>query len=355
MSTEDQDQRSEAPTPFRLQKALEEGQIGVSGDLISGLVLLVGVLYFAFFGTQLIASLKDVLRWRFADIARLADHPERLPELAMQTMLTLTGVVLGLLVPLFFISLLSGGLQTQFNLTFKPLEAKWSRLDPIAGTRRLFSLRAVMRGIFLILKSAVVALVTYWLIRQRMIDISLTGWGTLDDALTVALSLILAISVTIAALLVLIGVADLGFQKWKNLQELRMTPDEIRKENRELAGDPLLKARLRRMQAELLHKSLRKEVPKATVVITNPTHFAVALRYERGKSPAPIVVAKGADLLAKRIIEIAKEHDVAVVERKPVARYLYFKVPVGKAIPVEMYQAVAEVLNFINRLRRRAS
>lgn len=349
----DADQKTEAPTPRRIQRAFEEGQIGFSADLIGGLILLVGVLYFVFMGRPLIQTLQESLRNRLTNFDEVVRDPTKLPEIAIQSLATLTGVLLGLLVPLFFVSLLSGGLQTRFNLTFKPLEMKWSRINPLSGFKRIFSLRAVVRGVVALLKSAVVGLVSYYLVHSELVNISVSGFGTLNAALTTLLNLAASISLTIAALMVVIGVADLAFQKWKQNQDLRMSMQDIRDERKEDEGDPLLRARMRRMQAEIVEKSFRKEVPTANVVVTNPTHFAVALRYDRTKAPAPIVVAKGSDFLAKKIIELAQEHGVPIVERKPVARFLYFNVRVGKTIPVEMYQAVAEVLNYINRLRKR--
>jgi flagellar biosynthetic protein FlhB len=162
------------------------------------------------------------------------------------------------------------------------------------------------------------------------------------------------VAISISAALMAIGVADLGWEKWKHLQDLRMSKQDIKEEAKQDEGDPLVKARMRRLASELTRQTIAKEVPKSTVVITNPTHFAVALKFDRDSMQAPTVVAKGADLMAKRIIEIAKENGVAVVERKAVARFLYFNVKVGKSIPYELYMAVAEIINFVNRQKRAA-
>jgi flagellar biosynthesis protein FlhB len=163
------------------------------------------------------------------------------------------------------------------------------------------------------------------------------------------------VMIGVAALFVLLGVADLGFQKWKQLQELRMSKQDVRDEHRDLEGDPHQKARMRKLAAELGRtRKMMDEVKHATVVLRNPTHYAVALKYQRGKSQAPIIVAKGEDHLALSIIEIAKKHKVPVLERKQLARLLYQHGSVGREIPIELFQAVAEILAVIYRTRRAA-
>jgi flagellar biosynthetic protein FlhB len=177
----------------------------------------------------------------------------------------------------------------------------------------------------------------------------------MEYGLTVGTELLFEIGFLAAGLMLVVGVADYGFQWWKQQQDLRMTKQEVRDENKETDGDPQLKARIRRIATELSRKRNIRAVPSATVIVTNPTHYAVALRYDPNESPAPIVVAKGADFLAKQIIQVAKENGIAVVERKPVARYLYANVKVGQQVPYEVFQAVAEILNFIRQLDNRAA
>ena len=164
-------------------------------------------------------------------------------------------------------------------------------------------------------------------------------------------AILMTASFAVAAMMVVVGIVDLAFQKWKHLQELKMSLRDIKDEHKESEGDPMVRARLKRLRAEMSRTRMLADVPRASVVITNPTHFAVAIEYDPEKMEAPIVLAKGADHLAKKIIEIAKENDVAVVERKPVARFLYANVEIGQTIPVELYQAVAEILNFVNRVK----
>jgi flagellar biosynthetic protein FlhB len=197
-------------------------------------------------------------------------------------------------------------------------------------------------------------LAAYLITISRLKAITLSGMTTYGELIGLGAELLLWIGFATAVLMVVIGALDLAFQIWKQKQDLMMTKQEIKDEHKDTEGDPMIRARVRKLQSELARKKVAQEVPKATVVITNPTHYAVALKFVTGENSAPVVIAKGTDHLAKQIIRIAKEHGIAVIERKPVARFLYANVKVGREIPVELYQAVAEILNFIKRAERAA-
>ena len=352
--SDEQEQQTEAPTPRRLQRAMEEGQIGFSNDLMAGVVLLAGAIFFFLYGRALIDQLKTGLRLRLTYFETMIAYPQVLPEVLMRSGLSLVAIILGLMLPLCAVAMLAGGLQTQFNISFKPLEFKTDRMNPITGWQRIWSIKSAVRGINALIKSVLVGVITYYLISSKLPEILLSGFLPLEGAVQQAANLFIAVAMAISTTMVLLGVADLGFQKWRHYQEMRMSMHDIRKETKEDDGDPMMKARLRRLGMELTKQSINRDVPKATVVITNPTHFAVALKFDRATMTAPIVVAKGSDHMAKKIIEVAKKNGVAVVERKSVARFLYFKSQIGKAIPVELYMAVAEIINFVNRFQRAA-
>ncbi len=351
----DHDQKSEEPTPRRLEKALEEGQIAISAELLNGITLLTGFLFFLVLGAWFFSSLKSILRERFTFFEPMVHYPETI-LLAMRRDIGQAGVLLaGLIVPIAVIAVAASLLQTQGNITTKPLALNWKKLSVIAGLKRLFSLRAAVRGLVSLAKATSIVLAAYWLTRARLEEIAASGFTTFGQAVAIAVQLILAIGLMSAVLMVIVGAMDYGFQWWKQRQELRMTKQEVRDEYKEMDGDPHLKARIKRVANELSKKRMINAVPTATVVVTNPTHFAVALRYAPDEAPAPVVVAKGADYLAQQIIRAAKEHRVAVIERKEVARYLYAKVNVGQEIPYELFQAVAEILNVIRRLENQAA
>jgi flagellar biosynthetic protein FlhB len=349
------DQRTEEPTPRRLERALEEGQIAFSTELIGGLILLVGVLFFFAMGGWFFGTLKDLIRQRFTYFDPMLQQPENILVRMRYHLQELVTIFLAMVVPIVAVVLAGSFVQTRFNITAKPLAWNWGRMNPLKGLKRIFSLRSVNRGAIAIAKATCIIVVSYWLTMSRMNLIVSTGQTTLEYAIQIGVSLLLTIGFVTAILMIVVGAFDYGFQWWKQRQELRMSLQEIRDENKEIEGDPLIKARIRRIANELNKRRMMQAVPKATVVVTNPTHFAVALRYDPNEAPAPVVVAKGADYLAQQIIKVAKENGVAIVERKPVARFLYFNVKMGQPIPVEIFQAVAEIINFIRQLNNRAS
>ncbi len=339
------------PTPQRIMKAFEEGQIGFSSELSAALVFLMGMLFFWIAGPMLLQMLRQIVQVRMLVFQDVIRSEESIAMICLQCMYPVLLWVLALLGVITVIPAIAGALQTRFNITTKPLSLKPERLNPVEGFKRLFSSRSVTRFLTSMARAAVVAVAAYWVLNSRLDEISTSGLGSLENAFGIACQAILVLSLATGAMMAIVGVGDLAFQKWKNFNEMRMTVKEVRDEQKDSDGDPMVKARMRKMAAERMKSSLAREVPRATVIITNPTHFAIAIRYDKSEGVAPIVIAKGADNLARRIIELANEHDIPIVERKPVARFLYYKARIGQMIPMEMYMAVAEILNFVNKRR----
>lgn len=352
--SEKSDQPTEEPTARRLAKALEDGQIAFSTELIGGLVVLVAVLFFFGMGRWFFEAIMTSLRERLTFFDSMIQSPENI-LLAMRRGMTEMGMAcLGLMIPLMLIIVLSGTLQTRFNISMKPMEWKLDKMSPMKGFKRIFSTRALMKG-FVSISKATAIIVSAWIISiARMKQLALSGTGTYGDMINTGSDLILTIGFSTAFLLIFIGAIDLGFQIWKQNKDLMMTRQEVNEEGKESEGDPMIKARIRKLQSEMAKKRVIQEVPNASVIITNPTHFAVALRYEQGETSAPVVIAKGSDYLAKQIIRVAREHGIAVVERKPVARFLYAHTKVGQEIPQQLFGVVAEILNFVNSTKRAA-
>ncbi len=350
MAEQDRDQKTEQATPHRLNKALEEGQIGFSADLIGGVMLAIGAGYFWFIGESMFGSLGDSIRNRVTYFHPMIEDPLAISGAISTEVFNIGVVCLGLMLPLFLVALLGGGLQTNFNVTFKPLTLKWDKLSVPAGFKRIFSISSVVRGALSVAKAAIIVGILYYVARTQFDAMETVSFTSFQSLVYVMCKILLIASIAIAATMAVLGVADLAFQKWKQSRDLMMSIQDIRDEHKENEGDPLVKARIKRLQAEMGRNRMLSDVPKASVVITNPTHFAVAVQYDRETMDAPIVLAKGADHLAKKIIEIAKENGVPVVERKPVARFLYANTDIGNTIPFELYQAVAEIINYVNRL-----
>ncbi len=347
-------QPTEEPTQRRWEKSFEDGQLAFSSELIGGLVVLSGILFFMlsgkwFFG-QLIESLQETLTY----FDPMIEYPNSLVNSIHRQTMKVGVACLGLMLPTAFLAIVAGTLQTRFNISTKALDFKWNKMSPMSGLKRLFSTRSLNRGAISSLKAIAIVAAAYIITSSEIESIAGAGLTSYGEMLSIGSRIILQISLVAAILMVIVGGADLAFQIWKQRQDLLMTKQEVRDEQKDVEGDPQIKARIRKLQNEMSKQRIAKDVPKASVVITNPTHFAVALQYAPNQSKAPIVIAKGADHLAKQIIKVAKANGVAVIERKPVARFLYANVKVGREIPFELYQAVAEILNYIRKMNRAA-
>jgi len=262
-----------------------------------------------------------------------------------------------LLLPSFagtvFFAAASNLAQTGFLFTTEPLRPNFERLNPVAGVKKLFSPQSLAELVKAVIKFALVGFVAWRVIRGEIPFLPEIIEKTPKEIILYFLRVGSSILLQCGLLLLFLAAGDYAFQWWSFEKSIRMTKQEVKEEFRQQEGDPAVKSRIRSLQREKARRRILQEVPKADVVITNPTHFAVALRYERGSSEAPRVVVKGADLMALRIREIAGDSGVPVVERPPLARALYRDVEEGQEIPCELYQAVAEVLAYVYRLRGR--
>jgi flagellar biosynthetic protein FlhB len=343
--------RSEAPTLRRREEARKQGQVALSTDLSSSLMLLAAVFWLWLAARQLAGGLLRDVRADLAGIYRSDFGSEQAQALCL-SLLARGGTLLGAFLAVMVVAGLAVNLlQVGFYVAPGLIAPKWSRVSPAAGWSRLVSGAAWMRGLISLLKLAAVAATAVWVLHARVWQIGGLGQGDLATAAAGAWDIVLRLVLAVAAALVLIGLADYAFQRWRHEQSLKMSREEIREELKREEGDPMIRARIRKLGRELIRRRMMEDVPKASVVITNPTHLAVALQYERGRMNAPRVVAKGAGFVALRIIELARRHAVPVVERKPVAQALYKATQVGQEIPAALYYAVAEVLAYVYRLR----
>ncbi|MFO1093815.1 MAG: flagellar biosynthesis protein FlhB [Planctomycetaceae bacterium] len=344
--------RTEAATPRRRQEAREQGQIALSHDLSAAIVLLTCLAAFWWAGRGIALQLLGAVR-------NALHEPASADWGVGQTLITvhwLTGqlaATTGLIVGAIFVVLLIVGLaQAGFTVSFKPLETNWERLSPVNGWTRLLSWDGAVRGISALFKVSVVATVLVWYLGDRVQLLRILGQKSLGRGIAAGWQLTLETAFVIAGGFFVIGASDYLYQWFRNEQKLKMTREEVKQEHREDDGDPHVKARIRRLQREAAEKKMIQDVPKATVVVTNPTHFAVAIRYDRYTMAAPMVIAKGSDRFARRIADVARQHGIPVLERKPLARLLYRSVKIGQTIPQELYQALAEILAYVYRLKR---
>lgn len=251
------------------------------------------------------------------------------------------------------VTVIATGAQTKFLFSTESIKFKISKLNPISGIKKMFSLSSVFELAKSILKLVILAVVVYDEVKKRIPDIARLFDMEIASSMMYMLDTIFSIVIKVAAVFVGVAVVDVLFQYFKFEKDMRMTKQEVKEEYKNLEGDPQVKGKRRQIQRQMAMSRMMDSVPESDVVIRNPTHFAVAIKYDKNKNNAPIVLAKGADNLAKKIVGIAEEHKIIMVENKPLARGLYDSVDVGREIPPEFYHAVAEVLSFVYGLQGR--
>ncbi len=350
---EDNGEKSQDPTPHRRQKAREEGQVARSQDLASAALLLIGMVVLLMSGGAFVDFLGRYTKrqlggdpWLRADLDfTMVAWNDTLLELA-RYMLPIFGM---LLVAAIVINL------SQVGFLFLPqkLMADWSRIDPLKGLGRIFSLPSAMRLVFGIIKVVIVGAVAFAsLYHEYDTVLSLTALALPVSAKYLA-EVVVWTTIKIAAALLVLAVLDYAFQRWKHEQDLKMTSQEVREEMKNLEGDPQIAARRRAVQRQLVLNRLSSSVPKADVVVTNPTELAIAIQFDPKTMAVPVVVAKGAGILAQRIRKLALEHGIPIVEKKPLAQALYRDVDVNRPIPQDKYAAVAEILAYVYQLKNK--
>lgn len=348
--------RTEAPTPRRRQEAREDGQIARSSDLTAACTLLAAVVLLQIFGSRIFTAMKLAVTMMLAGShAHNPTRPEDLMNLSAFTWQVLLRTLVPVTVGLTAIALVVSVAQVGFLITTKPLMPQFNRLSPWKGLQNLFNMRGGARLIMSLGKVVLIgALAVYITLRDgaAMMHIGQMAVGP-GFALTCALMYDLALK--LASLLLVLAIFDYAFQRWQHERELKMTKQEIKEEMKRMEGDPLVKQRRVRVARQLAMQRMAQAVPKADVIVTNPTHFAVALQYDSATMRSPKVVAKGADFMAMRIRQLAAVHGVPIIERKPLARALYQGVEVGGEVPPEHYAAVAEILAYVYRLSGRRS
>lgn len=351
-SDQDQEQKTEQPTGKRLSDAFDNGQFAKSAELsmLFPLATTLGIL-----GFSVSSASRDIGEYAVSMFTRFAVTTVNRDTVGVQigeVMFTTGKALAPLLIGCGISALLAGGIQSGFHLSPKAIMPKFERLDMTQGFGRVFSKAALMRAGIDILKLGAIGFALYLGARGLMLDplfsapVEAAYLGEfLNHATLLFLSrLLLALSI--------VGAISYGYEKFKTSRELMMTKQEVKDEHKNAEGDAHTKAAMRRMARRLMQKQMLSAVQTADVVVTNPTHYAVALKYERGVDQAPVILAKGENRFALRIKALAAEHGVPTVENRPVARFLFAAGEVGKPIPAELYQAVAEILAVVYRTHR---
>jgi flagellar biosynthetic protein FlhB len=343
--------RTESPTEKRLEEAREKGQVPRSRDLSAAAVVLAGGLGLNSLGSlaggRLLSMMHDGLSVSAAEAFDTGQMLSQLEHAAAQGVIAIAPL-LGLLIAAALLAPMAIG---GWNFSATALVPDFGRLNPLAGLARVFSMRGFIELGKALARVIVVVLIGVAVLRRQFHSFNALELEAPRVAISHALSLCGSAFISLGAALGIIAIVDVPLALWQHNKSLRMTKQEIRDENKESQGNPEARGRIRNVQQAMARKRMMQKVPTADVVITNPTHFAVALRYDETRMQAPIVIAKGKDLIAQRIREIAVEHNVPLVEAPPLARALHANCELGEAIPARLYAAVAKVLTYVYQLR----
>lgn len=355
MAEESAEEKTEAPSDKKRQDARERGTVAKSTEVNSVIVLLTGILMLKVFGGWMFHEITLSTTDFFSGITDISMNTERFIVLTCQALLLMAKVALPIAGAILVTGVVANIAQIGFLFTTKPLVPNVEKINPISGLGRLFSIRSLFEAMKNLTKLAIIALVAYLTLRAEFDDMLHLSDTSVVTIWMFILTIGFKILLRIALVLIIIAILDYAYQRYEHEKKLRMSHQELKEERKQLEGDPQIKARIRSLQREMARRRMMEQVPKATVVVTNPTFIAIALRYEPSEQDAPVVVAKGKRIIAERIKELALNNAIPIVENKPLARAMFDKVEPGLPIPVEFFTAVAEIMAYVYRLRNRSA
>ena len=355
MPEESFEERTEAPTPKRRREAREKGNVAKSTEVNSVLVLLIGILVLRLAGSWIFQQTGGYITKTFGIIANPHLGHSTLIDIFRHSVMMFFKVALPIALVILAVGLLANIIQVGFLFSSNPLIPKFEKINPLSGLKRMFSLRSIVEAIKSLFKMGIIALVAYLTIRGEYSELITLHDTSVGVIWVTILETGFKIVFRVALVLIFIAILDYAYQRYEYEKKLKMTRYEIKEERKQLEGDPLIKARVRSLQREMARRRMMEEVPKATVVVTNPTTLAIAIRYEQTEMDAPVVLAKGKHLVAERIKQVAEENEIPVVEDKILARAMYDQVEPGDEIPMEFYNAVAEILAYVYKLKNKVA
>ena len=354
MAEQEGQEKTEVPTEKKRRESREEGQVAFSKEQSSAALLAGIVLTLVATSPIILDAMRQLMSQIFRDLAQRK-------ELSIDIIFTLSGEILSIILPAFapfaaviiFAGIFASVLQVGVQITFKAISPKFNKISPLTGLKRLFSSQSLADFLKSMAKLIIVGFVGYLTYIDKITELNGLSVSTPESILIYNFTVVAEVAGKIVLALVAIAIFDYFYQRWHHEQQLMMTKQEVKDETKQTEGDPQLKARIRQIQREMSNARMMQEVPKADAVIVNPTHFSVAILYDRDVMSAPEVIAKGADHLALRMRTVARENNVPILERPELARDLYANVEIGDDIPERFYKAIAEILAFVYRLRKR--
>ncbi|MFH1577214.1 MAG: flagellar biosynthesis protein FlhB [Candidatus Margulisiibacteriota bacterium] len=346
--------KSEEPTPHRLREAREKGQIAKSREITVAFVLLSSYFMFRYFGPFMWNNLVQVPGIVY-DLIPEATRNFNIALVGYILLIALRGLAWTVL-PIFAIAFLSTfiaeAMQTGLVFSMDPLSPKLEKLNPLEGFKKIFSMQGIVELIKSMIKILIVFYISWSAIKEELPFIILLVEAQPWDTIALGATLVYKIAMRVGLFYIGIAILDYLYKRWEYMKNLKMSKQEVKEEYKRLEGDPMVKQRMRDLQRQAAHQRMMGSVPQADVVVTNPTHIAVALKYETNKMKAPMLLAKGQRKIAEEIRRIAEAHEISIVENEPLARSIYRSTRINQELPAELYQAVAEVLAYVYKIKR---
>lgn len=348
-------EKTEKATPKKREDERRKGKVAKSQDINTALLLLFSFIALAVFGTFMKNNMMSLYEYTFTEYIHWDITTNTIMQVFFEVMIQMAKLVAPLMIIAIIAGIGSNLLQVGVLFTTEPLKLDLKKIDPIQGAKRIFSIRALVELLKSLLKIVFIGVITFTIIWMNKDEMMMLAFKNADNALAFLgrVTIIMGISAILA--LLFLSVFDYAYQRYDYEKNLKMSKQDIKDEHKNVEGDPLIKSKIKEKQRQMAMRRMMSEVPTADVVITNPTHFAIAIKYDESKSSAPYIVAKGSDHLAFKIKEIAKAHNIVTVENKPLARTLYNAIEIGDIIPEDFYQAVAEILAYVYRLEQKVN
>ncbi len=352
-------EKTEEATSKKRTEARKEGQVAKSQEIGTAFLFLTSFFVLKMTAGYIAVNLQNIITDTFQLIKDydqfMVENPgDKLISQMFALYAVRVSLIIGpLLLAIMAVGIVTNVMQVGWKPTSKVLQPKFSKLNPLKGFKRMFSLMSVVELLKSLLKLGIIGAIVYSTLADEILIIPQTPFYSLTESIIYYANVAYDLGITVGFAYLGIAIFDYVFQKWKHNKDLKMSKQEVKDEYKQTEGNPEIKGKIRQKMREASMRRMMQDIPSADVIITNPTHFAVAIRYKHNQDIAPTVVAKGADHLAKRIREAAKENDIEIVENKPLARSLYASVEVGEQIPPELYQSVAEILAFVYKLKNK--
>lgn len=346
-------EKTEKATPKKRQESRKKGQVAKSSDVTTAIMLLMMFLFFWFVGGFFGKRILDIFSHSFQKYMLLDVTKQSVQQLFLELTIQ-TAIILG---PILAVALIGAAfanyIQVGFMFSTEAIAMKLERINPLQGFKKIYSLRAIVEMLKSMFKISVIGFVTFLILWLRKDELIGLGQANAATAASVIIDFMLQMGIFASVALIFLAMFDYVYQRYDFEKNIRMSKQDVKDEYKKTEGDPEIKSKIKEKQRQMAAKRMMEEVPKADVVITNPTHFAVALKYESEKMDAPVVVAKGVDFLALKIKEVAKKQEVIAIENRPLARALYAQTDIGNPIPDEFFKAVAEILAYVYRLKKK--